>query len=338
MAKAKKAAPKKAAAKKPVAKKAAAKKPVAKKVTAKKPVAKKVTAKKPAAKKAAPKKAARKKAAPKKVAAKKTAVAAKPAKKAAPKKAKKVVVSGDFPVEKKLKALFDLQNIDSKIDSIRTVRGELPLEVSDLEDEIEGLATRVGNFKEETEGVEEKITNKKLEIKESKSIIKKYEKQQGNARNNREFGSLAKEIEFQNLNIQVAEKKIGEFKVGIESKSDTIDSAKKDLKERKSDLKHKKKELDEIVAETEKEERKLSKKSTEAERYIEERLLVAYKRVRTNAKNGLAVVSVERNSCGGCFNKIPPQRQLDIRLHKKIIVCEHCGRILVDPEIDIIEL
>ncbi|HHZ64983.1 MAG TPA: hypothetical protein EYN51_05720 [Flavobacteriales bacterium] len=248
------------------------------------------------------------------------------------------MVSGDIPVEKRLKALFDLQEIDSKIDSIRTIRGELPLEVSDLEDEIEGLATRVNNFKEETQEVEEKITNKKLEIKESKSIIKKYEKQQGNARNNREFGSLAKEIEFQNLNIQVAEKKMGEFKVGIEGKSDTIDSAKKDLKERKGDLKHKKKELDEIIAETEKEEKKLDKKSTEAERYIEARLLIAYKRVRLNAKNGLAVVSVERNSCGGCFNKIPPQRQLDIRLHKKIIVCEHCGRILVDPEIAAVEL
>ncbi|PCH94454.1 MAG: hypothetical protein COB85_05610 [Bacteroidetes bacterium] len=263
-------------------------------------------------------------------------VAKKPvAKKAAP---LKKFPSGAVPIEKKLRALFDLQGIDSKIDSIRTIRGELPLEVSDLEDEIEGLATRVTNFKDETEKIEDTITNKKLEIKESKSIIKKYEKQQGNARNNREFGSLAKEIEFQHLNIQVAEKKISEFKMGIDSKSDTIDSAKKDLKERKGDLKHKKKELDEIVAETEKEERKLSKKSTEAERYIEDRLLIAYKRVRLNARNGLAVVSVERNSCGGCFNKIPPQRQLDIRLHKKIIVCEHCGRILVDPEIAEVKL
>ena len=294
--------------------------------------------KKAAPKKAAPKKAAPKKAAPKKAAEKKATAKKVVAKKSTPKKAKRVIVSGDIPVEKRLKALFDLQEIDSKIDSIRTIRGELPLEVSDLEDEIEGLATRVNNFKEETQEVEEKITNKKLEIKESKSIIKKYEKQQGNARNNREFGSLAKEIEFQNLNIQVAEKKMGEFKVGIEGKSDTIDSAKKDLKERKGDLKHKKKELDEIIAETEKEEKKLDKKSTEAERYIEARLLIAYKRVRLNAKNGLAVVSVERNSCGGCFNKIPPQRQLDIRLHKKIIVCEHCGRILVDPEIAAVEL
>lgn len=286
---------------------------------------------------AAAKKKEIEKQASKKPAPKKTVAAKKPVK-SAPAKTKKMVGSGDFPVEMKLKALFDLQTIDSKIDSIRTVRGELPLEVSDLEDEIEGLATRVTNFKEETEGVEEKITNKKLEIKESKVIIKKYEKQQGNARNNREFGSLGKEIEFQNLNIQVAEKRIGEFQVGILSKSETIDLAKKDLKERKGDLKHKKKELDEIVAETEKEEKKLSRKSAEAEKYIEERLLVAYKRVRTNAKNGLAVVSVERNSCGGCFNKIPPQRQLDIRLHKKIIVCEHCGRILVDPEIADVKL
>ena len=226
----------KAAPKKAVAEKAAPKKAVAKKPVVKKKAPKKVEVKKPVAKKETPKKAA-------------------------PAKAKKVFPIGDIPVEKKLKALFVLQNIDSKIDSIRTVRGELPLEVSDLEDEIEGLATRVTNFKDETEGVEDKITNKKLEIKESKSIIKKYEKQQGNARNNREFDSLGKEIEFQNLNIQVAEKKIGEFKVGIDSKSETIDSAKKDLKERKGDLKHKKKELDEIVAETEKEEKKSFLKS-----------------------------------------------------------------------------
>ncbi len=310
---------------------ATAKKTVSKKVVAKSAKSGKVTAKSVKGGSASGRKPAAKKATASANGGKKSA-------KSTSSKARKVLVRSNIPVEKKLKALFDLQEIDSKIDSIRTVRGELPLEVSDLEDEIEGLATRVTNFKDEMDGVEEKITNKKLEIKESKSIIKKYEKQQGNARNNREFGSLAKEIEFQNLNMQVAEKKIGEFKVGMESKSEVIDSAKKDLKERKSDLKHKKKELDEIVAETEKEEKKLSRKSTDAEKYIEDRLLIAYKRVRLNAKNGLAVVSIERNSCGGCFNRIPPQRQLDIRLHKKIIVCEHCGRILVDPEIASVQL
>jgi len=240
----------------------------------------------------------------------------------------------DFSVEQKLKALYDLQMVDSQIDSIQTVRGELPLEVQDLEDEIEGLATRVKNFDTEIKNLDDGIDTKKNEIKDARSIIKKYEKQQKNVRNNREYDSLTKEIEFQNLEIQLCEKKTLEHKATIESKSEVIGKAKSDLKERKDDLKHKKKELDEIVAETEKEEKKLKKKSSSAEKVIEERLLIGYKRIRDNARNGLAVVTVERSSCGGCFNKIPPQRQLDIRLHKKIIVCEHCGRILVDPEID----
>jgi len=239
-----------------------------------------------------------------------------------------------FSVEQKLKALFDLQNFDSEIDNIKIVRGELPLEVQDLEDEIEGLATRVKNFNTEIKGMDDFITAKKLEMKDASTIIKKYEKQQKNVRNNREYDSLTKEIEYQNLEIQLCEKKIEEYKTTIESKSEVIGQAKLDLKERKEDLKFKKKELDEIIAETEKEEKKLQKKSSSAAKVIEERLLIGYQRIRTNAKNGLAVVSVERSSCGGCFNKIPPQRQLDIRLHKKIIVCEHCGRILVDPEID----
>lgn len=240
----------------------------------------------------------------------------------------------DFSVAQKLKALFDLQNVDSEIDSIQTVRGELPLEVQDLEDEIEGLATRVSNFDLEIKGLEEFIDSKKQEKKDAAAIIKKYEKQQKNVRNNREYDSLTKEIEFQRLEIQLCEKKMVEYTATIESKADVISQAKNELKERKDDLKHKKKELDEIVSETEKEEKKLRKKSANAQKVIEDRLLVGYKRIRENARNGLAVVSVERSSCGGCFNKIPPQRQLDIRLHKKIIVCEHCGRILVDPEID----
>jgi len=164
-------------------------------------------------------------------------------------------------------------------------------------------------------------------------LTKKYKKQQDNVKNNREFSSLAKEIEFQGLEIQLAEKKINEYQVTIESKAETIESAKGDLKERQTDLKFKKKELNEIITETEKEEKKLIKKSQKAEKIIEERFLTGYKRIRKNARNGLAVVSVERSSCGGCFNKIPPQRQLDIKLHKKVIVCEHCGRILVDSDI-----
>ena len=264
------------------------------------------------------------------------ATAKKEAKKTAKPKAKSTKGSSPdkFSIEQKLKALFDLQNFDSKIDSIKTVRGELPLEVQDLEDEIEGLATRVKNFNTEIKGLEDFITAKKLEMKDATAIIKKYEKQQKNVRNNREYDSLTKEIEFQNLEIQLCKKKIEEYKVTIESKSDVISQAKTNLKERKDDLKHKKKELDEIVSETEKEEKKLKS----AANVIEERLLIGYRRIRANAKNGLAVVSVERSSCGGCFNKIPPQRQLDIRLHKKIIVCEHCGRILVDPEIDQVAL
>ena len=270
---------------------------------------------------------------------------AKTTKKAAPKKAapKKVAAQSkgagdDFSIEQKLKALFDLQTVDSQIDSIQTVRGELPLEVQDLEDEIEGLATRVKNFDTEIKGLEEFIASKKQEKKDATAIIKKYEKQQKNVRNNREYDSLTKEIEFQKLEIQLCEKKVVEYNATIESKGEVIANAKTELKERKDDLKHKKKELDEIVSETEKEEKKLRKKSSSAQKVIEERLLVGYKRIRENARNGLAVVSVERSSCGGCFNKIPPQRQLDIRLHKKIIVCEHCGRILVDPEIDTVAI
>jgi len=246
---------------------------------------------------------------------------------------KKITGRGDIAVEQKLKALYDLQMVDSKIDEIRTIRGELPLEVQDLEDEIEGLDTRVKNIESEVNGLEEFIKTKKNEIKDSQALTKKYEKQQKNVRNNREYDSLSKEIEFQSLEMQLAEKKINEHKASIESKAEFMDAAKDDLKERQNDLKFKKKELDDIVEETEKEEKKLLKKSQKAEKIIDERFLVGYKRIRENARNGLAVVSVERSSCGGCFNKIPPQRQLDIKLHKKVIVCEHCGRILVDSEI-----
>ena len=242
-------------------------------------------------------------------------------------------VKGEILVEDKLKALFDLQQIDSKIDKIRVVRGELPMEVSDLEDEIAGLETRINNYAQEVNQLEDQIVKKKHTIKDAKELIKKYEAQQAKVKNNREFDSLTKETEFQHLEMQLAEKRIKEFNAEIASKNLIIESSQQTLNERKKDLKVKKEELDAIVAETEKEENFLMKHSKQAAAIVDERLFTAYKRVRDNARNGLAVVMVQRDACGGCFNKIPPQRQLDIRQRKKVIVCEHCGRILVDPEI-----
>jgi len=235
----------------------------------------------------------------------------------------------DLTVEQKLRALFDLQLVDSRIDKIKTIRGELPLEVVDLEDEIAGLDTRVQKQKQELTSVENEIVGKKAAIKESQALIKKYEAQQANVRNNREFDSLAKEMEFQNLEIQLAEKRIKEFKFKIEGVKAAIDELTGKFDDRKNDLKHKKSELDDIIEETKKEEENLQKLSNEFEKNIEDRYLSAYKRIRHNSFNGMAVVAVERDSCGGCFNKIPPQRQLDIAQRKKIIVCEHCGRVLV---------
>jgi predicted nucleic acid-binding Zn-ribbon protein len=239
----------------------------------------------------------------------------------------------DISVEEKLRTLFELQQIDSKIDKIRTVRGELPLEVRDLEDIVAGLETRVNNLTEELKAMEDGIADKKNVMKDAAALIKKYEAQQGKVRNNREYDAITKEIEFQNLEIQLAEKRIKEFKANMIAKKEIIESSEEELKERQKDLKLKQKELAEIVAETEKEEESLLKKSKNSESMIEDRLLNAYKRIRGNVMNGLGVVTVERDACGGCFNKIPPQRQLDIRTHKKVIVCEHCGRILVDADI-----
>lgn len=236
-------------------------------------------------------------------------------------------------IEKKLVALYTLQQIDSQIDKIRIIRGELPLEVQDLEDEIAGLETRIENYKLDIISYEKSISDKTNAIKESQSMIKKYEEQQMNVRNNREYDSLTKEIEFQNLEIQLSEKRIKEFTQGLESKNEEIARLEQNLQELKVDLDIKKGELTDIVTETEKEENDLIARSEENQEYIEERLLTAYTRIRKNARNGLAVVMVERDACGGCFNKIPPQRQLDIRMHKKIIVCEYCGRILVDDDI-----
>lgn len=236
----------------------------------------------------------------------------------------------EISTEEKLKALFELQRVDTEIDKIRILRGELPLEVQDLEDEIEGLETRIKNLEEEIKGLDSAIAAKKTEIANANSLIKKYTEQQNNVRNNREFDSLAKEIEFQTLEIELCEKRIREFTAQMKSKKETIDSSKAHLSERKTDLNNKKKELEDIIADTQKEEQQLAKKSKEFEGIVEGRLITAYKRIRGNARNGLAVVTVERDACGGCFNKIPPQRQLEIRSRKKIIVCEYCGRILVD--------
>lgn len=248
--------------------------------------------------------------------------------------AKTAATKADVSVEDKLKALYELQKIDSEIDRIRTIRGELPLEVQDLEDDIEGLETRLQKLTDEVNGFEDTIVERKNMITDALAMIKKYEDQQSKVRNNREFDSLSKEMEYQNLEIQLCEKKMNEARAGIEAKNELIEVAKGNLEERKKDLEHKKSELDSIVAETQKDEQKLEKESTKARKLIEERLLVGYSRIRDNSLNGLAVVKVERDACGGCFNKIPPQRQLDISLRKKVIVCEHCGRVLVDPEID----
>jgi predicted nucleic acid-binding Zn-ribbon protein len=235
----------------------------------------------------------------------------------------------DTTVAEKLDALYELQKIDSEIDRIRTVRGELPLEVEDLEDEVEGLETRIVKIQEEIKEIEEEISDRKNATKDAEAAIAKFKEQQNNVRNNREFESIAKEVEFQELEIKLHEKKSKEAKAKIAQKKITLDETKERLDFRKEDLKTKTSELDEIVAETKKEEDELIVASDKAKAKIEDRLINAYVRLRQNAKNGLAVVPVDRESCGGCFNHIPPQRQLDIEMKKKVIVCEHCGRILV---------
>lgn len=240
--------------------------------------------------------------------------------------------AAEMSVEEKLKALHDLQQVDTEIDKIRILRGELPLEVQDLEDEIEGLQTRVNNFEAEVKAMQESISKKNNEVASAQSMIKKYKEQQSNVRNNREFESLSKEIEFQTLEIELAEKRKKEFIEQVEEKNIQIKESKAILEERQGDLNDKKSELDEIIADTRKEEEVLIKKREEIRKIIEPRLFTAYDKIRNNARNGLAVVTVERDACGGCFNKIPPQRQLDIGSRKKIIVCEYCGRILVDTD------
>jgi len=239
----------------------------------------------------------------------------------------------ELSIEEKLRFLYKLQQVDSKIDKIKLLRGELPLEVQDLEDEIEGLTTRIDNYKKEIHDLETQINQKKIEIKDAEALIKKYQEQQKNVRNNREYDSLTKEIEYQTLEIELCNKRIKEYTQQIKDKKQQVEQTEKTVEERTHDLNVKKQELENITQETQKEEDELYRLSDEYALNIEPRLLTAYKRIRGNARNGLAVVTVQRDACGGCFNKIPPQRQLDIKMHKKVIVCEYCGRILVDDSL-----
>ncbi|UYZ63939.1 zinc ribbon domain-containing protein [Hymenobacter weizhouensis] len=240
--------------------------------------------------------------------------------------------STETPVASKLEALLNLQRIDSQLDEIRRVRGDLPEEVRDLEDEIAGYEVRVSKFDEEIAALNEQIKQRKQNAKDAEGLIKRYEDQQQNVRNNREYEAIAKEIELQKLEIQISEKKIKEAQYQIELKNTEIAGTKQKLEERKKDLDNKKAELETIVGESEADEQKLMDERGGAVKPIEERLLMAYTRIRGNVRNGLAVVTVKRDACGGCFNTVPPQRQADIIAHKKIIVCEHCGRVLADVE------
>ncbi len=239
----------------------------------------------------------------------------------------------DLSVEEKLKALYQLQMALSSIDEKRALRGELPLEVQDLEDEIEGLSTRIEKIQKDIEEFQKAVGQKKGEIEMAKSSVERYKSQLNDVKNNREYDTLSKEIEFQSLEIELCNKKIKEAMARITEKNAELAESEEAIKDRTSDLEVKKSELDEIMEETRAEEEKLKEKVKELEAKIEQRLLTSFKRIRKNARNGLGVVYVQRDACGGCFNKIPPQRQLDIKMHKKIIVCEYCGRIMIDPEL-----
>jgi Zn-ribbon protein, possibly nucleic acid-binding len=243
------------------------------------------------------------------------------------------VVADELSIEQKLKNLYKLQSMLSEIDKIKTLRGELPLEVQDLEDEVAGLQTRIQNFQLDSKDIDTAIGQQRIKISDAGNLVEKYKQQLDNVRNNREFDSLSKEIEFQTLEVELAEKKIREFTNESKIVNDEIDKCKGLLEERQVDLKSKKEELDEIISETKIQEEQLREKAKQLETTIEPRLLAAFKRIRKSARNGLAVVYIQRGSCGGCFNKIPPQRQMDIKLRKKTIVCEHCGRIMIDPEL-----
>ena len=239
----------------------------------------------------------------------------------------------ELTVEEKLQNLYELQRIDTEIDKIKTLRGELPLDVQDLEDEIAGLETRIENLKAELSELDKTTSTRKQEIKKAEEAIKKYSEQLDNVRNNREYDALSKEIEFQKLEIELQEKRIREATKAKAEKDALMEESKKRYEDKVSDLEAKKNELNDIINETHKDEESLQIKSEQLAATIDDRLLTAYRRIRSNARNGLAVVTVDRDACGGCFNKIPPQRQLDIRSRKKIIVCEYCGRILIDKYI-----
>ena len=241
--------------------------------------------------------------------------------------------STDLTVEEKLKTLYQLQSALSAIDEKRALRGELPLEVQDLEDEIEGLSIRIEKISADIAEFQKAVTVKKGEIADAEKSVERYKSQLDEVKNNREYDTLSKEIEFQTLEIELCNKKIREAQASIDAKNAELETSKATLEERKADLEVKKSELDEIMEETRAEEEVLKQKVKELEARIEPRLLASFKRIRKSARNGLGVVYVQRDACGGCFNKIPPQRQLDIKMHKKIIVCEYCGRIMVDPEL-----
>jgi len=239
----------------------------------------------------------------------------------------------EITIAKKLLSLYNLQQICSQIDKIRVVRGELPDEVRDLEDALEGMQTRIEKHKEELEELNQKVVAQDVKMKESQTLIKRYEEQQNNVRNNREYESLSKEIDYQKLEIQVAEKHKTKFSADIVFKTENIAEFEEKRKEIEDILTQKKNELTDIIAETEKEEQELIVKAEQLKKNVDHRLLNAFERIRNNARNGLAIVLIERDACGGCFSTIPPQRQLDIRLHKKIIVCEACGRIFIDKQL-----
>ena len=239
----------------------------------------------------------------------------------------------DHSIAQKLLSLYNLQQIMSQIDRIRVVRGELPDEIRDLEDAHEGMQTRINKYNEDIENLKVKIAEENTKMQDAVVAIKKYEEQQNNVRNNREYESLAKEIEYQKLEIQVAEKHKGKHQVEIAQKTEEISEFQTKLKEYEDVLTQKKSELDDIIADTEKEEKELLEKAEVLKAKVDERLLTAFERIRRNVRNGLAIVQIERDACGGCFSTIPPQRQLDIRLHKKIIVCEACSRIFIDHQL-----
>lgn len=239
----------------------------------------------------------------------------------------------ELTVEEKLKTLYQLQTTLSAIDEKRALRGELPLEVQDLEDEIEGLTHRIGKLGEEVETINADIAAKRAKANDANGAIQRYKAQLNDVKNNREYDMLSKEIEFQGLEVELLNKKINEAMRAIDARKNDIEHAHHQLNERRADLDMKKSELDDITAETRAEEEKLREKAKTIEQTIEPRLLAAFKRIRKNSRNGLGIVYVQRDACGGCFNKIPPQRQLDVRMRKKIIVCEYCGRIMIDPEL-----